>query len=895
MRQLRRTRSAKEQCVDEELAVETQRREAKSRAGEPVDPWLPIDWTGAPKKPDFEDFLRLRAWSRQHELAHPGDQERYQPALETARHVWDQLAGPLQLRWENFLAPYLRKKALHGNQAQAVPLTADELRDLEQTVQRAFCSAMRCAVRLGEMREPLTINKVFDALALGWSANFRRMHEGFDIAPGVRVQSPSTYDGCYDVASLAARDLLVAGINFDAIWETVAGRISERLEPKEHEGFNPLYYVTHIRTGSPAWHRGESGPPRSRQVHLREWPWPFSYVVFKIHTEHDPSAKPAAPGYRLLLSEPPATRTRRQRIGGGRPYLQVDVGKDAEQCLRLQERQVVLLDVPAFQEDVQRATSERQRLGDALRARGLDPDGHTKETERVTYGSVSYTRSSRATGLYFYGKQHGDELKEEAECLFKKYDKADWLVSQFREAAQQVTAWIAAWSEELGLAHIRGPLYLATKSRYFVAPNGRFQPVDLSPLGVTKKPAAWDDGALEEQSADSSGFADEEIAGLRQRWFKAPLLSATTKVGGVYPNAQKFVSLDISSSQTQILAFFLGLEQLQEAASGPEKFQVTLNAHAQAYIKTQGYTGPGAEEQLKRLTKYTWMRFLYGSQVHRIVSDMWGQEDEFGPGWKVRGRTIAKRKRYATWMAQEFIESLPGIDGLRQFKRLCAAISDCLKAEGSHEGAVFTSPYDRRNGEPIVTRWNPIERVDRFLDASRHKVIVKAPGHRRQGRLIAHVMDSAGNYPVDYRKLKQMIAPCVTHLQDAFFSYLVMTRLAERGVHSFVGIHDQWLVPAEVRVEGDVLPPRGEGGPGRGHPGGRSGVVPGAGAPVRRPDPAARHPGLEGQVPPGLRQGDQAAVGGPEDSGGGWGGELAGVPGRVAVPRPPPRCISHEA
>lgn len=47
-----------------------------------------------------------------------------------------------------------------------------------------------------------------------------------------------------------------------------------------------------------------------------------------------------------------------------------------------------------------------------------------------------------------------------------------------------------------------------------------------------------------------------------------------------------------------------------------------------------------------------------------------------------------------------------------------------------------------------------------------------------------------------------MIAPCLVHMLDAYYSSLVMKRLADFGVTDFVGIHDCWLVPETVIVNG---------------------------------------------------------------------------------------------
>ena len=45
-----------------------------------------------------------------------------------------------------------------------------------------------------------------------------------------------------------------------------------------------------------------------------------------------------------------------------------------------------------------------------------------------------------------------------------------------------------------------------------------------------------------------------------------------------------------------------------------------------------------------------------------------------------------------------------------------------------------------------------------------------------------------------------MIAPCLVQVLDAYYSSVVMRKLHERGITSFVGIHDCWMVPETVQT-----------------------------------------------------------------------------------------------
>jgi hypothetical protein len=98
---------------------------------------------------------------------------------------------------------------------------------------------------------------------------------------------------------------------------------------------------------------------------------------------------------------------------------------------------------------------------------------------------------------------------------------------------------------------------------------------------------------------------------------------------------------------------------------------------------------------------------------------------------------------------------------------------------------VFTDPFD---GAEV--RWHPVSKKDVQVESEGLKVMVGLPTGDAE----------AGQYPVDDRKLTNMVAPCLVHMLDGFYSSLVMERLVASGVTTFVGIHDCWLVPRGSEV-----------------------------------------------------------------------------------------------
>jgi hypothetical protein len=113
---------------------------------------------------------------------------------------------------------------------------------------------------------------------------------------------------------------------------------------------------------------------------------------------------------------------------------------------------------------------------------------------------------------------------------------------------------------------------------------------------------------------------------------------------------------------------------------------------------------------------------------------------------------------------------------------------------------VFRDPFD---GSRV--RWNPVARVDVSLSDFGHKLIVGLPGKLTKEREFVEAKPNInGDYPVHLGELAKMVTPCLVKVLDAYYSSLVMERLAERGISSFVGIHDCWLVPEKVEIEGTI-------------------------------------------------------------------------------------------
>jgi len=115
---------------------------------------------------------------------------------------------------------------------------------------------------------------------------------------------------------------------------------------------------------------------------------------------------------------------------------------------------------------------------------------------------------------------------------------------------------------------------------------------------------------------------------------------------------------------------------------------------------------------------------------------------------------------------------------------------------------------DRRLPEEVI-QWAVAHAPEVTLSENGCQLRLSLPGRFIPGKItrefVAHQPDAHGEYPVDRRALKRMVPPCLIHLLDAYYSTLVMQRLHARGVRTFVGVHDCWLVPEKIKIGDDIM------------------------------------------------------------------------------------------
>ena len=355
----------------------------------------------------------------------------------------------------------------------------------------------------------------------------------------------------------------------------------------------------------------------------------------------------------------------------------------------------------------------------------------------------------------------GREWRQNVAADIARYDEIRTFVRLFSAVAAQVRT-------RSGLI----PIYC----RFVRSINRRYQPTDMWPTYV----GDWN--LLD-------GLTSTKANTYRKRWFKAR-----------HPSGQpcNLVGLDISSSQTQIIATLFADKKLEDATmeSGAGKPPFKRVLADLAFAKDQdpnngfrlrrgregsqirSYTG-GGDPRLQELCKSLWMKVSYGSNAYVVVRDQAADPATYGPGWSVDD-------------AQKFLDFLQSeFEGAKTFLDACQAIGQQLASEQTSDGCVFTDPSD---GSEV--RWNPIKRTDRLLKSDGHALTVSLPANRKTNSRFSQTL--AARYKLDGNELKKMIAPCLIHMLDAYYSTLVMEKLAACGVTDVVGIHDCWLVPETV-------------------------------------------------------------------------------------------------
>jgi hypothetical protein len=271
-----------------------------------------------------------------------------------------------------------------------------------------------------------------------------------------------------------------------------------------------------------------------------------------------------------------------------------------------------------------------------------------------------------------------------------------------------------------------------------------------------------------------------------------------------------YIERDITVSQIQTLAVFLGLDELERLATATNPTLKewlaeqlwTRHQTTEGGVLADGYAGP-KDPRLIAFAKKHLMRF-YGGALGKIIRECGEEPEKYGPGWRTtRGlwaktaikpgtKTVVLTKSGVTeavGQAEQFIVTLPSwIDGLETFLAICRTLASADK--DPLRGVVFPDPLD--NAE---IRWHHAQRG--LVLVGHDEIEVHPFGKGAKTDFVSLPLGT-----IDRTALARFISPCLTHTLDAYLSSLVIEGLcAEVGVTNVIALHDAWLV-------GERLPAR---------------------------------------------------------------------------------------
>ncbi|WP_213538872.1 hypothetical protein [Nitrosospira sp. NRS527] len=699
-------------------------------------------------------------------------------------------------------------------------------------------------VYAGRRHAPITYNEIFDLVCERFSDHFRA-----SVARAAKDMSPETCANC-------RRDLVIQGIDVNDLWKLAVQR----------KVANPLFQARLKQMGFKKGIQAICDPTSDMVVKFEKL----------LRADEAYLRPRRAGIQLLPVSVPVPPQRTRQEVCNDVPYNVVMMGARSEELIRRQEEVRLVFRIDLFREDFLHAQDQERQVADELETiyhinaslskaeipiknktttttHKNTPDG---ETGDVTMRSKRRTTiwSARDREVYYrsieegllHGKTcplllDGKDLKRKLErCQghLPRFNK--WLASHARSEVHvklpatpeefltvdlATRPWrkrVYALLEEYDLARLHQAKFQSVydaasglgseceiHSGFSKLINRRYQALHFWPSYITSRGR---DQFLSEDASSSEQYqeptAEDTIEGVyesyRKRWFKTKD-SANGKT-------RDLVGFDISASQMQILAIFLGDKNLEALAMGPDDGQsfkermarrawhlhrdpdCAMKLQTESVVESYVVTPESCDDRLQNLVKELIMQVSYGSTARTVEKKQAMRPNEFGPGWKEGSARLFLQNFYRECRT------------LRRFRSACRRLAK-LAYEQPSRTIELTDPFDNAS-----VCWNPVARRDVWLPNAGQKLMVslpaglsrlkgeKAPGAANQSGAGENVITfeekiKSLRTSTDVKKLKRMTAPCLVQMLDSYYSSLVMEELVERKVNVFVGIHDCWLVP----------------------------------------------------------------------------------------------------
>jgi hypothetical protein len=434
----------------------------------------------------------------------------------------------------------------------------------------------------------------------------------------------------------------------------------------------------------------------------------------------------------------------RYKVLAERQYEAVESGESARYVIGFLESTRVLLDVGAFRKDLAIAKARQTELIQELTKRGIPVEPPRTKAEVA----------ARRIAVYAAGKKRSSRVRltwqRETFALLEEYDRVSAHVRTFGPRDAEIAA---------------DATHIEVGTRIDRTTNRRFQPLSvLWPSAVSDKSRApW-------------GYS------LRRHWFRAV-------------TGKPLVEVDVSSSQTQILGFFLG-EDLLEGINKKFLAKLAWDLNEQRgsgfkfrppLVPDDRYTGPD-DPRLLALVKEAWMRTLYGSQPAQLAMEQSEHPAELGQGWDRQNLV-------------RFLRAVPGWRTVDKFLRACQKLGKLPAVR--YGGITVHDPFDG-----ITARWHPAATKPKRLVArgsgnSTFTFEIDIPRYRPVN----------GEFRVDGRKMRDCVAPRLIHMLDAALNgelvgYAEAAAPDDTAI-TFVATHDAWAIgrnePSDSETDEEFL------------------------------------------------------------------------------------------